>query len=540
MMCAMKKSAMRKPHSVWAVAMLIFGMLSLALSAAWGQDTQPAPAGDTTQQQESSSQQTLPQQPQPIPAYGDLNTPAPIAENPPLSGLDLPSLEPHAAPLSYIQPGATFSESADSNVGNGTTSQSFVSVTRAIGSVTLQRLWSNYDLAMDYFGGAGYYDQLGIGWKALQQMDLQQKVTWKRGQFAIRDSFSYLPEGNFGGAYGSQGSQGIQTLGETAFGSFWGGAGLGTFGLTPRVMNVSLADISENLTPKSQVTAAGGYAFTHFYGNQSDGANFVGSSQVSGQVGYDRVLTPHTQIAVVYGYQAFDFSVFGTAFHSNIVQLMYGHRITGRMDLLIAAGPQLTNISVTCTLNDYAEGNPHCSLGPLGAVVGSIPDFRIGGAGQFRLRYAFPKTRVDLWYQRYLTGGSGLFAGAQTDMASIHADRPLTRVWSVFADIGYSRNSRLQELNGIPGVTCVLPGESNATLLPPCNGVPGTTYQYGFLGGGVHRPFGHNWHAFATYQFNELYFDSSYCATTSTCNRIGNRNVITVGLDWTPRPIRID
>ncbi len=504
---------MRKMHKIWALGMLAFVLAAAWAPAALAQDnSQSATAGDATQQQEP-----LPQQPQPIPAYGDVNVPAPISENPPLSGLDLPSLEPHAAPLSYIQPGATFSESADSNVGNGTISQSFVSVTRAIGSVTLQRLWSNYDLAVDYFGGAGYYDQLGIGWKALQQMDLQQKVTWKRGQFAIRDSFSYLPEGNFGGAYGSQGSQGIQSLGESAFGSFWGGSGLGTFGLTPRIMNVSLADISENLTPKSQITAAGGYAFTHFYGSQADGANFIGSSQVSGQVGYDRILTPHTQVAAVYGYQGFDFSIFGTAFHSHIIQLMYGHRITGRMDLLIAAGPQFTHLEL--------EG---------------IPDFRIGGAGQFRLRYAFPKTRVDAWYQRYLTGGSGLFAGAQTDMASVHADRPLTRLWSVFADIGYSRNTRLQPLPLDLQTTCVPLGALNPDGLPLCPGVLANSYQYGFVGGGVHRPFGHNWHAFASYQFNELYFNSSYCGITTQCNRIGNRNVITVGLDWTPRPIRID
>ena len=501
---------MSKLHSVWALAMVILAMQLLL--PAWGQDNaQSAQSGDTPQQE------PVPQQTQPVPAYGDQNAPPPISENPPLSGLDLPSLEPHAAPLSYIQPGATFSESADSNVGNGTSTQSFASVSRAIGSVTLQRLWSNYDLAMDYFGGAAYYDVAGIGWKALQQMDLQQKVTWKRGQFAIRDSFSYLPEGNFGGAYGSEGSQGIQSLGESAFGTFWGGTGLGTFGLAPRIMNVSLADISENLTPKSQMTAAGGYSFTHFYGSEADGANFIGSSQVSAQVGYDRILTSHTQIAAVYGYQGFDFSIFGTAFHSHIIQLMYGHRITGRMDLLIAAGPEFTHLEFAGT-----------------------PDFRIGGAGQFRLRYSFPKTRLDALYQRYLTGGSGLFAGAQTDIASVHADRPLTRVWSVVADIGYSRNSHLQPLPIGLETMCAPIGAPNLNNLPLCPGIVANSYQHAFIGGGVHRPFGHNWHAFASYQFNELYFDSSYCATSTTCNRIGNRNVITVGLDWTPRPIRID
>ncbi len=266
------RNVMSKHQSIW-----ILGMLAFALSGAWAQDTSTPPATE-------APPQSTPQEP--VPAYGQDNAPAPISENPPLSGLDLPSLEPHAAPLSYFQPGATFSESADSNIGSELGSGSFNSVSRALGSVILKRLWSNYDLGLDYVGGVGYYDIAGQGFKALQQMDLDQKITWKRGQLSLRDSFSYLPEGNFGGAYGSMGSQGISSLGNTAFGGFWGGSSLGTLGLAPRILNVSLADISENLTPKSAITVAGGYAFTHFYGNDiSTGAPFIGSSQVSAQVG---------------------------------------------------------------------------------------------------------------------------------------------------------------------------------------------------------------------------------------------------------------
>ena len=127
--------------------------------------------------------------------------------------------------------------------------------------------------------------------------------------------------------------------------SFWGGTALGTLGLAPRILNVSIADMTESLTPNSSLTAAGGYAFTHFYGSDSStGTSFIGSSQVSAQVGYNRQLNPHTQVALVYGYQGFDFCVIGTAFHSQIIQGMYGHRISGRMDLLIGAGPQFTFI----------------------------------------------------------------------------------------------------------------------------------------------------------------------------------------------------
>ena len=56
----------------------------------------------------------------------------------------------------------------------------------------------------------------------------------------------------------------------------------------------------------------------------------------------------------------------------------------------------------------------------------------------------------------------------------------------------------------------------------------------------VARAFGREFHGFVSFQFNELSFDHSYCVPGIPCNRISNRNVITFGLDWTPRPIRID
>jgi hypothetical protein len=514
---------MSKLQSIWTL-----GMLACALSAAWAQDSStPPPATEP-------ASQSAPQEP--TPAYGQENAPPPISENPPLSGLDTPSLEPHAAPLSYVQPGATFSESADSNAGNAVGGSGFTSVSRGLGSLTLKRLWSNYDLALDYIGGVGYYSLHGQGLKLLQQMDLDQKITWKRGQLSVRDSFSYLPEGNFGGAYGSLGSQGIASLGSTAFGMFSSGASLGTLGLAPRIVNVSIADISESLTPKSAITAAGGYAFTHFYGNNvATGGPFIGSSQTSAQVGYNRQLSSHTQIALVYGYQGFDFTVQGTAFHSNVIQGMYGHRISGRMDLLLGAGPQFTRIDVTCTVLDALVGIPQCSVNESGQPVGTIPTTKIGVAAQARLRYKFTKTSMDLQYQRFETSGSGLFLGSQSDIVRLSAERPLSRVWGSFLDIGYAHNDRLQNLSTPQQNACNPPGGPNT-----CPGVDANTYSSGFAGAGLHRAFGREFHGFVSYQFNELAFDHSYCGGLAACSRISNRNVVTFGLDWTPRPIRID
>ena len=516
---------MRKRQTIWT-----FGILVCALSGAWAQDSSTPPAEPTP----PSGQQ------EPVPAYGQDNAPPPVSENPPLSGLDLPSLEPHAAPLSYLQPGATVSQSVETNAGNTPGGSGASGVTRALGSITLRRLWSNYDLALDYVGGVGYYTLQGLGFRSLQQGDFDQKITWKRGQLSLRDSFSYLPEGNFGGAYGSLGSQGIGSLGGTSFGLFANGSSMGTFGLAPRILNVSLVDVSENLSPKSAITAAGGYAFTHFYGNDvTTGAPFIGSSQTSAQVGYNRILTPHTQIAVVYGYQAFNFSLEGSAFHTHIIQGLYGHRISGRMDLLLGAGPQFTFIGSACTLFDVLDGNPHCSFNQSGQPVGSVPNTKIGVAAQARLRYKFTKAMLSLSYQRFETSGSGLFLGSQSDIVSLNMERPLTRVWSYFVDIGYARNDRLQNLSSQELATCNLPGQTTPNL-PPCPGVNANTANYGFAGIGVHRAFGRDFHAFASYQFNEMALDHSYCVPNVPCNRISNRSVLTFGLDWTPRPMRID
>jgi len=495
-----------------------------ALGMVWAQDNATPPSDSQAPQQ-------------PVAAYGQENAPSPINENPPLSGLDLPSLQEHAAPLSYLQPGATFSESANTNIGNTLGGNTFGSISRGLGTLELRRLWSHYDLALDYMGGVGYYNQGGVGLRQLQNLSLDQKIQWKRGQLSLRDSFSYLPEGNFGAGYGSLGSVGIGGLGSPAFGSFQGGSGLSAFGLTPRILNVSVAEISENLNPKSAVTANAGYAFTHFFENDVSGASFIGSSQVSTQGGYNRILTPHTQIAAVYGYQGFDFSVAGAAFHTHVVQGMYGHRISGRMDLLLAAGPQLTlSDTQTQVCSDPTIPTLYCV--PFGGTLQSVTvrDRRLGVAAQARLRYRVSKNNFDLQYERFATSGGGLFAGAQTDLVRFGVGHPLSRVWTLSTDVGYSHNSRLQPLTTqqIQGCTSF----QNPKNACPANDA--TTYNSGFAGAALHRYFSRQWHGFVSYQFNELAFDHSFCVPGTPCDRISNRQVVTLGLDWTPRPIRID
>src|ERR1700738_2069096 len=94
-------------------------VLAVALSAARGQDTSTpqASAPPATGTSADTNPQQEPGTP-PIPAYGQESPPLPVTENPPISGLDLPGLESHGAPLSYLQPGAHVTESVDSNVSD--------------------------------------------------------------------------------------------------------------------------------------------------------------------------------------------------------------------------------------------------------------------------------------------------------------------------------------------------------------------------------------------------------------------------------------
>src|SRR5215475_14667356 len=209
--------------------------LTLTAGDAWGQgDPQQAPAGGQqapadAQQAPADSQQTPDdsQRTPPPAAFGPENGPVVVNENPPISGLDQPSLEPNFQPRSMLLGGVEASESLDSNIGSDAR-PALHSVTRGLAGLTLQRIWRRYQLAAAYVGGAGYYNVSGTGLKQIQELQAQQSVLWRTGQLTMRDSFSYLPEGTFGSeAYGGSGGfqLGLGGLGEGMgiMGSSFGG-----------------------------------------------------------------------------------------------------------------------------------------------------------------------------------------------------------------------------------------------------------------------------------------------------------------------------
>src|SRR5262245_15198157 len=117
-------------------------VLALALTALIAQ----ARAQDTTGQDQGGA----------APAATGPDNNVQTIENPPLSGLDQPSFEPGFGARSYLLPRLQVNEAVDTNqtgqltASNGQNIPAIKSVTRGLGSLTLQKLWKLHPLDIDY------------------------------------------------------------------------------------------------------------------------------------------------------------------------------------------------------------------------------------------------------------------------------------------------------------------------------------------------------------------------------------------------------
>lgn len=444
----------------------------------------------------------------PAPAFGQ-NGPPPQqnVDNPPISGLDMPNLDPNASSRSFLVPGIHVSQALDTNVAGQVGGNNAVQgVTRALGSLALQKLWSRYDVGLQYVGGGAYYNSQNIGLTQFHSLDADQRYLWRTGQFALRDSFSYLPEGAFGyGAYGGSGALsgvgglggggGITGVGLGGGSTFFGGGQFATLGQTPSINNTTIADITQSISPRSSITMAGSFGLLHFT-NPTPG--LLNSQQVSGQMGYNYQINRSDQIGLLYGYQSFHFpTIVAGNFNTHLFHVLYGHRISGRMDLVLGGGPQITKIT--------------------SPVFGDSTS--LSASGRAMLRYRFPLTSLTLSYDHYNTSGSGFYGGAKTNLARLTASRPFGRLWSATVDVGYTTNSRI-----IPATT---------------TGVGGQSFDFFYAGGSLRRRFGRDFSGFVSYQYNDLSF-GGYCGNNPSCNNTSRRQVALIGFDWTPHPIRLD
>jgi hypothetical protein len=462
------------------------------------------------------------------PAANGLDTTSQMSENPPLSGLDVPSFEPGFGARSYLAPRAEVSEAFESNGSANLSSAGNVNeTTRALGSLELQKLWKVHPFDLDYVGGVDWFNGGSGRVYQIQSLGATQRFLWRTGQLALRDTFSYLPEGTFGfsaygGAGGFTGGGGMGGLGGGVFsgGEVPGFANdqFGSVGIEPRIGNMAVADVTQYLSPRAAVVVAGGYGVTKFLNNPGGSACsaslscFFNSEQSVAQAGYNYQLSRRDQIAIVYAFEELHFpTVSAGSVTANIGQLMYGHRISGKLNFLIGGGPEWVRTHQTQIITVLGISVP--------AVTNSS---FLSGSARMTLTY-HPSTRTNLHisYMRYVNTGSGFFAGASTDTVRAGVDHSLSRRWNMMTAVGYARNSRL--------LAATAPVAGNAH-----------DYHFWFLGGALRRQLSRQFGAFASYQYESFGFGSGSCGSATNCNARYGRNIGLIGVDWTPLPIRLD
>jgi len=448
----------------------------------------------------------------PAPALGQ-NAPVLNPDSPPISSLDEPGLEMRSDARSFVSAGLSVSETADSNANNqgvdsppgrGFGRQSMSSVTHLLGALDVQRFYAKTDLFAEYLGGGAFYTNSTHSARQLHALGVMGVTRWRTGRVTLRDSFSYLPEGSFSvGAFGGVPGLGIATGGGGSGlaggglpGShFFGNGQFGSVGLTPRISNSVLLDVVQSLTPRSAFTVAAGFSNAHFFDNTEV---LINSDREMVQAGYSYMLGRRDQVAGVYGFQQFRFPQdAGGQIDAHTVNFRWGHTISGKMNLIVGAGPQYLVIE-----------DP---------ILGTVS--RWSANGRAVIRYKFTRTSVAAAYEKFTSAGSGFFAGSDVQAVRWSASRPLRRTWEVYLDLGYAHNRRLQ-----------------TQLL---TGLPGNTFNHGFARVLLRKHLGREYSAFAAYRFNDLGFDSSFC-DSGACNRISQRHMATIGVEWHPRPSRID
>jgi hypothetical protein len=340
---------------------------------------------------------------------------------------------------------------------------------------------------------------------------------WRTGQLAIRDSFTYLPEGTFGfGSFGGAGAfnAGGATGSGVTGGGVAGGGGTGIFtngqfgsiGNEPRIANSSIADVTQYLSPRSSVVLSGAYQWTDFLNNP---LGYINSNATIVQAGYNYQISKRDQVALTYAFEEIHFpSTTAGSANINVWQVMYGHLISGRLTLRLAAGPQWVHI--------------HEEI-PILIFLLPVNSSFISASGRASLIYhVSSRSNVHLAYMHFINAGSGFFAGAKTDAVTFGVGHSLTRRWTATADAGYSRNSKL-----LSTTTPVAGSAQN--------------YSYWFAGATLRRHLSPRFAVFASYQYNRFGAGSGFCsATAPNCGRRSGRQVGLVGLTWTPRPIRLD
>ncbi len=338
----------------------------------------------------------------------------------PVSGVQSGTLGTSQLRHSYWVPGLQYGNSIQKNALTSTTGSGWTVSNYVSGNVSLLEAWGRSMVGANYTGGGFFSGQSGQGRGQYHQLSSAFEIDQRRWQLLAIEEFSYLPQTSFG--FGGTTSVAVPGIGGALAVPLPGLQEVfvpGQSALTaigPRYSSASAAQLSYSVSRRGSLTIAGVYGLLRF----SNSGNISNDNEVL-NVGYSYALTRKDFIGALYQFRAYHFPNNPQALGDQAFQLMYARRITGRLALNLAGGPDITHFRVP--------------------VSGSSQT--ISGSGLASLSYAFRLSTVRLSYAHGIGSGSGLFSGSRSDQLTGDWSRPLSRMWNASLNVGFARNSSL-------------------------------------------------------------------------------------------------
>ena len=404
---------------------------------------------------------------------------------------------------SYLIVGLNLGESAEIIPASSPNPFQAFSITRFYGILDLVKKIRRFNTGVNYKGGAYFFGESGSpgSVRDVEQLTFTEGISWPRTQLSLQDSPSYFPGASFGSyAFGGASGYSLGLGGTSTTNDFFGFNDFYGIGGVEHFTNVALAQISHALTARSSVVIAGADAITDYFGGGS-----INSQQISGLAGYSYAASARTQISGFYGYQELKF-IGGATADANTVQLNYGRSLSPRITFSLGAGPQF----ITSHTPELV------TIGPVQIPV-VVPSHQTGFSAVASLGYGLRFGSLGLNYEHLLTSGSGLFAGATSDILSASMTSRIWRAWVTNFSAGFARLS-----NNI----------SNQS-----SGILGNSYQYWFAGFGFQHRLGRHLNLIASYQFDDNTVTSA-CSPSSGCG--SNVHTALISVTWRALPINLD
>ena len=411
----------------------------------------------------------------------------------PLTGVQTPTLGSPEVLHSYWQPGIQWSGAIQSNPYNQTQSSSWVMNNFIAGTVSLLKVSSGSQLAINYSAGGYISTDSTQGNGYYHQLAFSQTFQWRRLSIQLLDQFSYLPQSSFG---------------------FGGGTGLslpGTGGslgpvipgmnnnyvpnqsifaaIGDRYSNAASVQMTYTTTRRGSITLSGSYGLLNFV--QSGNVN---NDATTGTIGYNYALSHKDTIGAFYRFSAFHFSGQPTAYGDHSANFAYSRKITGRLALQLYGGPDFTTSRVSTNGNSLTYGvNAGASLS-----------------------WGFQKGQLTAGYSHGISGGSGVLTGSTGDLLNFGGSRRLGRIWTGQFNAGYGHNT-------------TIPNSPQTTAISQ------TTYNTWNAGGGVSRALGRNANLAIAYNATIADYGLAGCVGAA-CGSSQTYHYVTINFQWHTRP----